>query len=118
MAEVHAVELAHRDVARAGLDVGEPGDLHAGAEAYDGLEHAVLTRLGERDQAVAVDAAARCPRPSPGDRHPVAGLAGVVALEVTAGRKPSASLSGDDPSPDRRPPTSNGPIAVRRSSRQ
>ncbi len=73
VAEVDTVELADREIARPPFGVGEPGDVSASlaAEAYDGLEQAVRTGLGERDQAGVVAqphrGARRClPRPRRG----------------------------------------------------
>ena len=102
------------------LGVREPGDVQAGfhlaAEAYDGLERAVLARLGQGDEAVAVEQAHRARGRAGHRRRPWAARRAASGSSSTAGRKrPRASSSGR-----KRPAssTANGPIAVRRSAVQ
>ena len=97
VAEVHAVELADRDVARAALGIGEPGDLHVARNPTTGLSSAVRPRLGERDQAVARRAAARCPSAGAGDGHAVPRAARRVARERHRGQEVERVAERHDP---------------------
>ena len=128
VAEVHAVELAHGDlggVRRGSCGVGEPGDVvPSAAEAYDGLERAVLARLGERDQAVASSTQAATGAPC--RRRASAERPTAVARRCAARRSP-ASVDAPAGSRARRRARTQRPgvgdverrrCAVRRSSRQ
>ena len=94
---------------------GRRDDVHRRAEAYDGLEHAVLSRLGDRDQAALVEQPRR-PLGLARDGDPVRGAAGVIALQPMLRQEGERVAQRNDRAPDRRPATRNGPIAVRRSA--
>ena len=99
VADVHAVELAHGEVARRGARVGEPGDVHLAAEAYDGLERAVRRAARRGRSGRPRRAAGRCPSARRrATATPWAARRASSPLERRrAGRKPSASSSGDEP---------------------
>src|SRR4051812_25141846 len=86
-------EAAPRDASRRSW--GSCGRPSLAAEAYDGLERAVRTWVGERDQAVAVAE----PDGGVGDapaRHAVRGAAGVVAGQVDGGQEGERVVEPDD----------------------
>ena len=97
VAEVHAVELADRDLARPALDVGEPGDLHQPRKPTTGLSSAVLAGSASAIRPSSSVSRTAPVAPSPAHRHAVGRAARVVARQPHAGQEASASSSGDEP---------------------
>jgi hypothetical protein len=116
VAEVDAVELPHRDMARAGLDIGEPGDLHQPRKPTTGLRVP-----SSRGSARAIRPSGihepHGPSDSPGDGHPMARAAGVVAVELDRRQEGERVVERHDPLRSASP-RRTGRSPVRRSSRQ
>ena len=98
VADVHAVELAHGEVALARARVGEPGDVHQPRKPTTGLSRSAPARLGDGDQAVRVARAARRARPArPGTATPWAARRASSPSRRTSGQERERVVERHDP---------------------
>ena len=116
VAEVHAVELADRDVAGAALGIGEPGDLHVARNPTTGLSSPSGRGSASAIRPSVVEQPHGAVRLA-GHRHAVGRVAGRLALERHGGQEVERVASGTIRSGSASA-TSKWPIAVRRSSWQ
>ena len=115
--EVHAVELAHRHVARARLGIGEPGDVHQPRKPTTGLS--VPSARGSASAISPSSSTSRTvPSAWPSHGHAVARPPRRLAVQLDGGQEAQRLVERDERARRRRRRTGRSASAAARGSRR